>query len=216
MSNLQKSEPQEVISAQAGKLVDRAHVYLSAQLTTEKQDRGYIFLIGSTLLALELHLPGWSSEKIHSTFFKDIPRSRLYRALQFANAVLFLSKGKIPIIGIIADGDRLLTAGELSEREKSELIEGVEKVNKGGVMKTIQAWHNKKNPPVKEPKDELHAHEEKVKNITAGFQDAADGLDFLVQMKDVDFVLANPALRAALKNKCDAISARIHKFRKQS
>lgn len=154
MTALQKSEPAEVISAEQGKLIDRAKVYLKAEAVSEQHQRMYLFLIGATLHTLKDCTPHGQFEDVKQKFFPDVERSRLGRAMMFAEAVNFFAKGKYPTIGHLVSGDRLLSAGELSEAEKETLVVEMQKTDKGGVMKTIQAWHNKKNP---QPKAEAPA-----------------------------------------------------------
>ena len=217
-SALQKSAPTEVISAEQGKLIDRAKVYLKAESATEQQQRMYLFLVGATLLTLKDCTPHGSFEDAKKKFFPDEQTSRLGRAMQFAEAVNYFARGKFPTIGNMVSGDRLLTAGELSEKEKSTLVEEMAKTDKGGVVRTIQEHLKKKTKPKPETEEEVeaaaqHAHDEREKNIAAVWSNAEAALKHLLHLKDVDFVLAPPAQRLALSALCVRVNKRITEVR---
>ena len=200
----------EVISAEQGKLIDRANVYLKAEAVTEQHQRMYLFLIGATLLTLKDCTPHGSFERLAQEFFPGEHRSRLQRSVTYAEAVTFFAKGKSPTIGHLSKGDRLLTSGDLSEREKEQLVEEMAKTDKGGVMKTIQAWHNKKNPAPKEVEDEISKHAKHLAGIHLLFENyQAAALALLDEglLPLIDFTTEPAAMRQAV----GALSVRVNK-----
>ena len=193
-TSLQKNEPTEVISAEQGRLIDRAKVYLKADTVTEQQSLMYKFLIGATLITLKDCTPHGQFEEVKKLHFPDDAKRTIDRALQFAQAVQFFAKGKFATVANLVSGDRLLTAGELSETEKSALVGEIEKVDKGGVMKTIQAWYKKKHPePKTEPtiEDKFNAEQAQVDAIAGDFCKAA----FLLLLDPATIVKLSPARR---------------------
>ena len=216
---LQKTEPAEVISAEQGKLIDRAKVYLAAEAVTEQHQRMYLFLIGATLHTLKDCTPNGSFEDAKVKFFPDVQRSRLGRAMMFADAVNFFAKGKYPTIGHLVSGDRLLTAGDLSEKEKETLVAEMQKTDKGGVMKTIQAWHNKKAPKEKPERNELHAHEEHLASIHAlfaKFEAAALALLDEALLPPIDFATEPKAMRDAVGALCVRVNKRVKQAKRDA
>ena len=220
MSNLtlKKSDSTEVISAEQGKLIDRAKVYLKADEAAERQGLMYKFLIGATLLTLKDCTPHGQFEEVKKIHFPESSRRTVAYAMQFAEAAQFFAKGKCATIAHLVSGDRLLTAGELSEKEKSALIEDIEKVDKGGMVRTIQEHLKKKTKPKPETEEQVeaaaqHAHDEREKNIAAVWSNAEAALKHLLHLKDVDFVLAPPAQRLALSALCVRVNKRITEVR---
>ena len=190
----QKSDQPQVISAQQGKLLDRVNVYLKADANLERNSLAYKFLIGATLLTLKDCTPHGKFDELVKAQFPDSARSTCTRAMQFAEAVNFFGKGKLCTVHNLVSGDRLLTAGELSETEKSALVGEIEKVDKGGVMKTIQAWYKKKHPePKTEPtiEDKFNAEQAQVDAIAGDFCKAA----FLLLLDPATIVKLSPARR---------------------
>ena len=209
----------EVISAEQGKLIDRAKVYLKAEAVTEQHQRMYLFLIGATLLTLKDCTPHGNFEDAKKIFFPDVVNSRMCRAVTYAEAVTFFAKGKSPTIGDLTKGDRLLAAGELSEKEKEQLVEEMVKTDKGGVMKTIQAWHNKKAPKEKPQEDPLHAHDEHLKNIHAlfaNFEAAALALLDEGLLPAIDFATEPAAMRDTVSALCVRIGKRVKQAKRDA
>ncbi|HXI70284.1 MAG TPA: hypothetical protein VNN22_08000 [Verrucomicrobiae bacterium] len=209
----------EVISAEQGKLIDRAKVYLKAEAVTEQHHRMYLFLIGATLLTLKDCTPHGFFESTAQKFFGGEHSSRLTRCIRYAEAVTFFTKGKSATIADLAKGDRLLSAGELSEKEKEQLLEEITKVDKGGVLKTIQAWHNKKAPKEKPAEDPLHAHEEHLKNIHAlfaNFEAAALALLDEGLLPAIDFATEPAAMRDTVSSLCVRIGKRVKQAKRDA
>lgn len=218
-TTVEKSPASDVVSAEQGKLIDRTKVYVQAHAVTEQQERMYSFLIGVTLLTLKDCTPHGQFEDLKKIHFPETPKTTLNYAMQFADAVKFFSKGKLPAISDLANGDRLLTAGELSETEKQTLVEEVEKVNKGGIRKTIQAWNKKKAPQLKEPKDELHAHQEHLANIHSlftRFEAAALALLDEALVTPIDFATEPSGMRETVAGLCVRVGKRCQQARREA
>lgn len=218
-TSLQKNEASEIISVEQGKLIDRAKVYLQAEAVSEQHQRMYLFLIGATLHTLKDCTPHGSFEKMAQQFFPGEHKSRLHRAVTYAEAVQFFAKGKSPTIGHLVAGDRLLTAGELSESEKQTLVEEMQKTDKGGVMKTIQEWNKKKAPKPKAPQDELHAHKEHLANIHAifeRFEAAALALLDESLLPAIDFATEPKAMHETVAALCVRIGKRVKQARRDA
>jgi len=189
------SSAAEVISAEQGKLIDRAKVYSAAHTNTERNSIMYLFLLGTTLTLLKEATPYGKFEELKAKEFPEEHGSRLHRAMQFSEALKFFAKGKHFLIGNLTAGDRLLAAGELSEKEKAQLVEEMAKTDKGGVLKTIQAWHNKKAPKEKvEPtiEDKFNAEQAQVDALAGDFCKAA----FLLLLDPQTLVKLKPTRRA--------------------
>ena len=216
---LQKSEPAEIISAEQGKLIDRAKVYLAAEAVSAQHQRGYIFLVGATMLTLKDCTPHGHFDELKKIHFPDSSLRTISNAMYFAEAVKFFSKGKSATVADLVSGDRLLTAGDLTDQEKQALIADIEKVNKGGVMKTIQAWHNKKAPKAAEPKNELHAHEEHLAFIHAlfeKFEAAALALLDEALLPPIDFATEPRAMRDAVGALCVRVNKRVKQAKRDA
>lgn len=138
--------------------------------------------------------------------------------MQFSEAVYFFAKGKCPTVGHLVEGDHLISGGKLSKEQEEQLCLEIEKVDKGGVVRTIQEHLKKKTKPKPETEEEVeaaaqHAHDEREKNIAAVWSNAEAALKHLLHLKDVDFVLAPPAQRLALSALCVRVNKRITEVR---
>ena len=108
----------------------------------------------------------------------------------------------------------LLTDGELPPEAaalKEQLLKGIQlQLDFENGLKGAKAAGG---PAKKLTPTEQHA--ELVKNLDAQAMAAIGGLEILLAMKDVDFVLLEPVKRTALDGLCKQMRAKVKKFRKQ-
>ena len=108
----------------------------------------------------------------------------------------------------------LLTDGELPEEAaalKEQLLKGIQlqlDFENGEKAARAAGGTAKKLTPTEQ-------HAELVKNLDAQAMAAIGGLEILLAMKDVDFVLVEPVKRNALDGLCKQMRAKVKKFRKQ-
>lgn len=158
---MKQGDTLEVISAEQGQLIDHAKLYAKAHAQTEQHERMYLFLIGATLQQLKTITPHGGFDALKKVHFPEAQGSRLTRAMQFAEAVGYFAKGKLPTIGNLKDGQKLLAAGTLEDAEKEALAKEISDATKNkGVMETIGDWR-KKIAPKHKPTPEEEAKGEK-------------------------------------------------------
>lgn len=210
-----------VVSAEQGKLIDRAKVYLGAEIQSERHRWMFLFLTGACLHQLKAGCAHGQFEQLKLEHFPNEHGSRLTRAMQFSEAVQYLAKGKLPTIGNLAEGEKLLQAGELSEAEKAELVEAVSQATKDrGVMETINEYRKKKNPPHKSTPedraaDQKRAADDFAKMVLGALNQAQSesGLELLMEAPDAVVTLIEDA-RIELGHKLKPVLAGRRKAKK--
>lgn len=127
-----------------------------------------------------------------------------------------LGKIQIPPKGGICPGGEILLLEDAklpndAKQLKEQLLHGIQlqlAFENGEKTSVQEASKRKKLSPSEQ-------HAEHVKNIEANFEHAASALTLLIQMKDVDFVMAAPAERKRLADICLRLRNRVKKTKKE-
>lgn len=201
-----------VLNAEQKVLVSQLKSFAEAEEVSAIERKTFAYLKGRAANALkEITDHGAFTPLVESIFPENRARWLRY-CMDFAAAV---DIGKHAPLKFIPD-NRLLKGGELSKEEKEKVCHAIDKVTgEKGIKTVIKDWKKKqarekaKDAPAP---DAVQIEQERQKNITAIFQTLEANLRRVVELKDVDFVMPEIALR----NSIAALAVRFGKRMKQT
>lgn len=184
-----------VLTSEQGALFDKLKLYSQAEDESRLERKTFAYLKGRAANALrEITDKGLFVELLGAAF-PETKQRWLYYCMDFAAAV---DIGKNAPVKFLPD-NRLLKREEITEQEKEKVQHAIEKVTGDkGVMSVIKDWKKQqaraaaKNAPAP---DAVALAKEHQRNMVAIFQTAETALRRVVELKDVDFVMADIALR---------------------
>jgi len=187
-----------VLTPEQGALLDKLKLYSKAEDKSRLERKMFAYLKGRTANALKEITDHKQFTALVAQTFPESTVRWLQFCMNFSTAV---DTGKNAPVKFLPD-NRLLKPGDLPEDEKEKVQHAIEKVTGDkGVMSVIKDWKKKiARDKAKEagPVDAVKQEQERQKNITAIFQTLEANLRRVVELKDIDFVMPEIALRNSI------------------
>lgn len=200
ITEITKAEPikPEVLTAEQSALLDKLKLYGKAEDHNRLEKKFLAYYRGRAANALKEITDHKQFGPLLAQTFPEKTVRWLQFCMNFATAV---DIGKNAPVRLLPDS-RLLKGEMLSKTEEEKIGEAVLKVTgEKGIKTVIKDWKKQqaraaaKNAPAP---DAVKQEQERQKNITAIFQTLEANLRRVVELKDIDFVMPEIALRNSI------------------